>query len=110
MVIPPELVTTVCGGEVNDAYLDYVVLLKTRLEYAQEVQQSGGLAQTAAGQELLPDLERLRVRAVSKVYCAPVYVPFRLPISFSRHRLASVLRRVAGDEKSALLFPTPPCP
>lgn len=65
-MIPPELVTTVCGGEVNDAYLDYVVLLKTRLEYAREV-QTGGLAQTAAGQELLPDLERLRVRAVSKV-------------------------------------------
>jgi len=78
VVIPPELVTTVCGGEVNDAYLDYVVLLKTRLEYAQEV-QSGNLAQTAAGQELLPDLERLRVRAVSKVYLSSSLCPFPTP-------------------------------
>jgi hypothetical protein len=71
VVFPPGLVTTICGGDVNDAYLEYVVLLTQRLQYATE-----SVAHTAAGLELLPDLERLRLRAVTKV-TAPTTTPAR---------------------------------
>ena len=74
VVIPPAMVTSICGGEVNDAYLEYVVMLNSRLHYATNSEppanaSSLGLApsETVAAHELLPDLERLRLRAVAKV-------------------------------------------
>jgi len=72
VVIPPAMVSSICGGEVNDAYLEYVVMLNSRLHYAtgSESFTKGtlGLAptDTVAAHELLPDLERLRLRAVAK--------------------------------------------
>ena len=58
----------------NDAYLEYVVMLNSKLRYVQDDEappdgSSLGLAppETVAGHEMMPELERLRLRAVAKV-------------------------------------------
>ena len=37
VVLPPDLATCICGGEVNDAYLEYVVMLNSKLTYVSQV-------------------------------------------------------------------------
>ena len=58
----------------NDAYLEYVIMLNSRLHYAEDEGPpadgtSLGLdpSETVAGREVQPELDRLRQRAVSKV-------------------------------------------
>jgi hypothetical protein len=74
VVLPPSMISTICESEVNDAYLEYVIILNSKLHYAQDDEappdgSSLGLApaETVAGQEVFPELEKLRVRAVTKV-------------------------------------------
>ena len=69
------------GVKVNDAYLEYVVLLNSELRYTQDDEappdgSSLGLAppETVAVQEVLPELEKLRLRAVSKVRQEGVFI------------------------------------
>lgn len=74
IVMPPDMVESICTAEVNDAYLEFVVTLNSRLSFAQEAdvpdhQQGLGLSpfETVAGQQVVPELEKLRLKAVSKV-------------------------------------------
>ena len=73
MVLPPDMVATLTGKEVNDAYMEYIVNLNSKLTYVTQARPAADgssldLAprETAAGQELAPKLERLRLKAVAK--------------------------------------------
>ena len=74
IVMPPDMVESICSAEVNDSYLEYVVALNSKLHYAQDdvtLQQESSLgiapSETVAGQEVVPELEKLRLKAVAKV-------------------------------------------
>jgi len=73
MVLPPDMVATLTGKEVNDAYMEYIVNLNGKLAYVtQSTPASDGSSldlaprATAAGKELAPKLERLKLKAVAK--------------------------------------------
>lgn len=71
MVLPPDMVATLTGKEVNDAYLEYIVNLNAKVAYVGQGSppadgSSLDLAprETQAGRDLAPKLERLRLLAV----------------------------------------------
>eukprot|EP00824_Muranothrix_gubernata_P005780 TRINITY_DN17560_c0_g1_i1.p1 TRINITY_DN17560_c0_g1~~TRINITY_DN17560_c0_g1_i1.p1 ORF type:complete len:764 (-),score=142.62 TRINITY_DN17560_c0_g1_i1:7-2133(-) len=63
LVVPPELTTAVCESQVNEAYLEFLTELNKKLVFT----KSEGVHDTMARQDIEPVLERLRVKAVSKV-------------------------------------------
>lgn len=72
MVLPPDMVATLTGKEVNDAYMEYIINLNGKLAYvSQSTPASDGSSldlapqATEAGKELAPKLERLRLKAVA---------------------------------------------
>lgn len=83
------------GVKVNEAYLEYVVMLNSKLRYIQDDVappdgSSLGLAppETAAVQEVLPELEKLRLRAVSKVRQEDVLIYCK----YSSHHMSNSFR------------------
>ena len=61
--IPPKLATHICDAEVNDAYLDYIMTLRSKFAFM----ESDMAKSSAAAAEIAPELEKLRLKAVSKV-------------------------------------------
>jgi len=73
MVLPPDMVSTLTGKEVSDAYMEYIVNLNSKLAYISQTRpapdgSSLDMApkETAAGKEMAPKLEKLRLKAVAK--------------------------------------------
>jgi hypothetical protein len=72
VVVPPELATAICGDDVNDAYLEYMIALNSKVSYvgldADPDGSSLGLApcETRAAKELTSHLLKLRDRASAK--------------------------------------------
>jgi len=71
MVLPPDMVATLTGREVNDAYVEYILNLNAKIAYVgQAAPAADGSSldlaprETQAGKDLAPKLERLRLRAV----------------------------------------------
>ncbi len=61
--IPPKLASHICDSEVNDAYLDYIMTLRGKFAF-----MDSDLARaSAAATEVAPELEKLRLKAISKV-------------------------------------------
>lgn len=60
IVLPPRLITGICEGEVNEAYLLYLTELNKKMTFV-----SGNKAR--ACQDVEPELERLRIRATGKI-------------------------------------------
>ena len=72
--ITPELASVVTAGNVNEAYLEAIIELSTKLKYLQQtnIPKDGSSAdilpcETFAGKSLLPDLDRLKNRAITKI-------------------------------------------
>ncbi|CAM9116209.1 unnamed protein product [Discosporangium mesarthrocarpum] len=73
VVVAPELSTSICADEVNDAYLEYVIELNSKVKYISQTDpavDSSSLdvppVDTMAAKELLPHLEKLKAKACSK--------------------------------------------
>lgn len=71
MVLPPDMVATLTGRDVNDAYVEYILNLNAKIAYVgQGAPAADGSSldlapsETQAGKDLAPKLERLRLRAV----------------------------------------------
>mmetsp|Transcript_8066 Transcript_8066/g.15255 ORF Transcript_8066/g.15255 Transcript_8066/m.15255 type:complete len:644 (-) Transcript_8066:844-2775(-) len=64
ITVPPALVTDILDAEVNEAYLQYLVALQDKLKFC-----AGDplVHKAAALQDVEPELERLRVKAVGRV-------------------------------------------
>jgi hypothetical protein len=61
--IPPKLASHICDSEVNDAYLDYIMTLRSKFTF-----MDTDMARiSAAAAEVAPELEKLRLKAISKV-------------------------------------------
>mmetsp|Transcript_8197 Transcript_8197/g.13240 ORF Transcript_8197/g.13240 Transcript_8197/m.13240 type:complete len:690 (+) Transcript_8197:98-2167(+) len=71
LVVPDSLILGICQADVNDAYLVYVKQLAEKMQFvrSQEPVQEGYVApmEMAAVQEVEPQLEKLRLKAVAKV-------------------------------------------
>eukprot|EP01041_Mallomonas_annulata_P001396 gene1396-2688_t len=72
--ITPDLAATIAAGLVNEPYLEAVVELSRKLKYMEQtsIPKDGSSADllpagTYAGRALLPDLEKLKSRALSKI-------------------------------------------
>ena len=61
--IPPKLASHICDSEVNDAYLDYIMTLRGKFSFM----DSDLARSSAAATEVAPELEKLRLKAISKV-------------------------------------------
>jgi len=71
--ISPDMASNIVNPSVNDAFLDAVLNLSNKLKYLQQTtpaKDGSSLnlapAETYAGRSLLPELEKLKVRAVGK--------------------------------------------
>lgn len=72
--ITPELATTVTTGVVNEAYLEAIIELSNKLRYIQQNAPANDGStldmapyETFAGRALLPDLDRLKNKSISKI-------------------------------------------
>lgn len=75
MVLPPDMVATLTGKDVNDAYVEYLLNLNAKIAYVGQAAPAAdgssldlAPSETQAGKDLAPKLERLRLRAVR--FCA----------------------------------------
>lgn len=71
MVLPPDMVATLMGRDVNDAYVEYLLNLNAKIAYVGQAAPAAdgssldlAPSETQAGKDLAPKLERLRLRAV----------------------------------------------
>ena len=71
--VSPEMAANIAGSSVNDAFLDAVVNLSKKLKYLQQqtpARDGSSLdiapADTFTGRSMLPELEKLKVRALAK--------------------------------------------
>ena len=56
--IPPKLASHICDSDVNDAYLDYIMTLRSKFVFMEtDVAKS-----SAAAAEVAPELEKLRLK------------------------------------------------
>jgi hypothetical protein len=62
-VVAPSLVRNICETEVNEAYLDYLITLDMKNDFLKNEENNS----THAAQELIPKLEKLNIKAVSKI-------------------------------------------
>ncbi|CAM9108563.1 unnamed protein product [Choristocarpus tenellus] len=73
VVVSPELAHSICVDEVNDAYLEYVIELNSKVKYISQTEPADDRssldmppADTMAATELRPHLEKLKVKACGK--------------------------------------------
>eukprot|EP00899_Mesostigma_viride_P022961 jgi/Mesvir1/384/Mv11278-RA.2 len=64
VVVPPDLITNVLEAEVNEDYLAYLLVLNRKLRFMEEDELA---KRSAVKLDVEPELERLRLKAVSKV-------------------------------------------
>ncbi|KAJ2787914.1 Vacuolar protein sorting-associated protein 52 [Coemansia interrupta] len=65
VVVPPEAVRTICDGEVNEKYLECLIEVNKRIAYMRV--HSKQHRKLKAFQEIQPELDRLCLRASSKI-------------------------------------------
>ncbi|KAJ1964007.1 Vacuolar protein sorting-associated protein 52 [Dipsacomyces acuminosporus] len=65
VAIPPEAVRTICDGEVNEKYLECLVEVNKKIAYMRVHGKQN--KKLKAFQEIQPELDRLRLRASSKI-------------------------------------------
>ncbi|KAI8325435.1 Vps52-domain-containing protein [Martensiomyces pterosporus] len=65
VVIPPEAVKTICDGEVNERYLECLVEVNKKIAYMRVHGKQH--KKLKAFQEIHPELDRLRLKASSKI-------------------------------------------
>jgi len=63
IVVPPDLISSICEGEVNEAYLEYVIELNKKVAFARK----DSTAMTSACADIAPELEKLRIKSVHKI-------------------------------------------
>lgn len=63
MVVPPDLVNAICEGDVNEAYLEYVIELNKKVAFS----KLDSTAMTTACAGISPELEKLRIKSVLKI-------------------------------------------
>ena len=63
LVVPPQLVNNISEGEVNEAYLEYVLELNKKTSFARQEATS----MTSAAADIAPELEKLRRMSVHKI-------------------------------------------
>jgi len=63
LVVPPQLVSSISEGEVNEAYLEYVLELNKKVAFAKQETT----ATTSAAADIAPELEKLRRMSVQKI-------------------------------------------
>eukprot|EP00741_Cyanophora_paradoxa_P006469 tig00001003_g6264.t1 len=63
VVVPPDLITNICDGEVNEGYVEYLQQLDRKIESI----EAGSTKDTLASRDLEPQIEKLRMKAVAKV-------------------------------------------
>ena len=63
LVVPPQLVSNISEGEVNEAYLEYVLELNKKVAFAKQETT----AMTSAAGDIAPELEKLRRMSVQKI-------------------------------------------
>jgi len=63
LVVPPQLVYNISEGEVNEAYLEYVLELNKKTTFARQEATS----MTSAAADIAPELEKLRRMSVQKI-------------------------------------------
>eukprot|EP00742_Colponemidia_sp_Colp-10_P005738 GILJ01006133.1.p1 GENE.GILJ01006133.1~~GILJ01006133.1.p1 ORF type:complete len:595 (+),score=118.62 GILJ01006133.1:511-2295(+) len=64
LVVPPNLIQSICEADpIDESYLDYVLALKQRIDYAKRPEVIGSLA----SKEAQPELEKLKLKAVSRI-------------------------------------------
>ncbi|KAG0589994.1 hypothetical protein M758_1G061400 [Ceratodon purpureus] len=64
VVVPPSMIDTIVDGEVNEEYVNVLQSLSKKLVYVSENKES--TKDSLAMQDVIPELERLRVKAVYK--------------------------------------------
>ncbi|KAL1530751.1 hypothetical protein AB1Y20_001650 [Prymnesium parvum] len=63
IVVPPNLISAICEGEVNEAYLEYVTELNKKVAFS----KLDSTAMTTACADISPELEKLRQKSVQKI-------------------------------------------
>lgn len=63
IVVPPEMINSICEAEVNEAYLEYVVELNKKVLFSKQP----STAMTSACADIKPELEKLEMKAVQKI-------------------------------------------
>jgi hypothetical protein len=73
MVVPPNMIDTIVDGEVNEEFLRVLQILSKKLTY---VAENSTTKDYAALQDVIPEIEKLRIKAVSKVWNPTSFQPF----------------------------------
>ncbi|KAH9547824.1 hypothetical protein CY35_11G056300 [Sphagnum magellanicum] len=63
MVVPPNMIDTIVDGEVNEEFLRVLQILSKKLTY---VAENSTTKDYAALRDVIPEIEKLRIKAVSK--------------------------------------------
>eukprot|EP01103_Thecamoeba_quadrilineata_P012297 TRINITY_DN3136_c0_g1_i1.p1 TRINITY_DN3136_c0_g1~~TRINITY_DN3136_c0_g1_i1.p1 ORF type:complete len:327 (+),score=51.38 TRINITY_DN3136_c0_g1_i1:29-1009(+) len=63
IILPPPLIRHICENEVNESFLEYLLALTKKMEFSSEQRSK----QVLSVLDVEPDLERLRVKASSKI-------------------------------------------
>lgn len=64
IVIAPELIQNICDAEVNETYLEFVTELDEKLNFSKQE----STVMTSACSDIAPEIEKLRLKAVQKIY------------------------------------------
>jgi septal ring factor EnvC (AmiA/AmiB activator) len=62
-VIPPSLVTNICAAEVNEAYIEYILELNSKVRFSKQESSQ----RTMAYRDIATDIEKLRARAAMRM-------------------------------------------
>jgi hypothetical protein len=72
--VPPSLASNILSANVNEPFLEAVIILADRLKYLEQAtapRDGSSLAippvETCTGRNLLPELEKLKIKAISKI-------------------------------------------
>mmetsp|Transcript_10512 Transcript_10512/g.23326 ORF Transcript_10512/g.23326 Transcript_10512/m.23326 type:complete len:663 (-) Transcript_10512:102-2090(-) len=86
--IPPSVAARIVQADINDDFLDAVVMLTERLKYLEQTQPAAdgssldlAPSETHCGRMLLPEFEKLKIKAISKIrdYMTAQFTAIRKP-------------------------------
>jgi len=63
IVVPPELISSICDADVDESYLAHVLELDRKVQFA----KLESTAMTSACADISPELEKLRIKSVQKI-------------------------------------------
>lgn len=63
VAVPPPVIKRICEEEVNEAYLEYLMVLSDKMAFL----ETDDVRQSRARRDVMPEVEKLRVKATEKI-------------------------------------------